>query len=149
MHIYERKMNVQKTTVLQKLTCRFDGGSVRMWGATSYNKRTPLVLVSDNCFVTRSYSLIFSQSSTRRERFFSTTMPDRTTARVNVDFLACHNVTVIPWTSRSPDLNPMDHLWDRFDKRVCMHQPARKLFCKSSRHYKNNGKEHPRSKFNV
>lgn len=49
-----------------------------MWGATSYNKRTPLVLVSDNCFVTRSYSLIFFQSSTRRERFLNTRTPDRT-----------------------------------------------------------------------
>lgn len=55
-------------------------------------------------------------------------MPDRTTARVNVDFLACHNVTVLPWPSRSPDLNPVDHLWDRLEKCVCMRQPAPQTF---------------------
>lgn len=63
-------------------------------------------------------------ASTRRLRFFSTTTPDRTTARANFDFLTYHNVTVLPWPSRSPDLNPMDHLWDRLDKCVCMRQPV-------------------------
>lgn len=130
MRVYEQK-NERFANNCVVEDDRFDGGSGMMWGSTSYNKRTPLVLVPDNCIATRSSSLI-----TRRERFLNTRTPDRT-----------RHVQL--WASRSPYLNPMDHLLDRFDKRVCMHQPAHKLFCKSSRHYKNNGKEHPRSKFNV
>jgi hypothetical protein len=32
------------------------------------------------------------------------------TARATVDFLANQNVIVLPWSSKSPDLNPIEHL---------------------------------------
>ena len=52
------------------------------------------------------------------------------TARATVDFLANQNVTVLPWSSRYPALNPIEHLWDELDRRVCSPQQARKL-CKN------------------
>lgn len=145
MRVYERK-NERFANKWVVEDDGFDGGSDMMWGATSYNKRTPLVLVPDNCIATRSSSLI-----TRRERFLNTRTPD-STQHVQLSSTFLLTTTSLCYHGHPdghPDLNPMDHLWDRFDKRVYMHQPARKRFCKSSRHYKNNGKEHPRSNFNV
>ena len=34
------------------------------------------------------------------------------TARSVRDFLQVRNVSVLPWTAKSPDLNPIEHIWD-------------------------------------
>ena len=46
------------------------------------------------------------------------------TARATVDFLAKQNVTVLTLPFKSPDLNPIEHLWDDSDRRMHNRQPA-------------------------
>lgn len=143
----------EKWTFCKQLCCR----SWRIWwggggcyDVSRYFQRTLLVLVPVSLTAQRYMycdeilqSNLLPVINTQIEVF-------QHTARATVAYiLPDHNVTVLLWTSKSPDLNPMDHLWDRFDKRVCMHQTVSKLFCKLSRHYKKNCKEHPMSKLNV
>jgi hypothetical protein len=34
------------------------------------------------------------------------------------DFLQDRNVSVLPWSAKSPALNPIEHVWDLLDQRV-------------------------------
>ena len=35
-------------------------------------------------------------------------------ACVSLEFLQCHNVQILPWPARSPDLNPIEQCLDFF-----------------------------------
>ena len=40
------------------------------------------------------------------------------TARASTQFLTANNVNVMEWSSMSPDLSPIELIWDKLDRRV-------------------------------
>jgi transposase len=40
-----------------------------------------------------------------------------------MDYLEQNNINVLPWPSKSPDLNPIEHLWDQLDKSLRQRRP--------------------------
>jgi hypothetical protein len=43
---------------------------------------------------------------------------DNATSHSVCDFLQDRNVSVLPWPEKSPDLNPIKHVWDLLDRRM-------------------------------
>ena len=102
---------------------RFGGGSVIIWGGITYQNRTRLIPVAGTLTAVKyrddilaAEVLLFINANTHVT--FQQDNAPRHTARVTRDFLNTNNVNVLPWRSKSPDLNPIKHLWDALDRKI-------------------------------
>lgn len=46
------------------------------------------------------------------------------TAGIVREYLRDVNITVMDWPARSPDMNPIEHMWDELKRRVRARQPV-------------------------
>ena len=108
---------------------KFGGGAVMVWGGITHNGRTELKIIEGNLNSVRYRDEILSPSVLP----FITRHGNRHTfqqdnarchiARLSMQFLAQNNIIVLPWPALSPDLSPIEHLWDEMDRRVRRRQP--------------------------
>lgn len=107
---------------------RFGGGSVMVWAGIAHGHKTDLIFIDGALnaqryrdtilqpvvvpFVQRN-GLTFQQDNARPH-----------VARICNDFLYANNVDVLPWPAFSPDLSPIEHLWDKLDRRIRKRHPA-------------------------
>ena len=94
-----------------------------VWGCVSQHHRTELIVIAGNLNAVRYREDILLPHVVP----FLQAHPDMTlqyenasshTARSVRDFLQDRNVSVLPWPAKSPHLNPIEHVWDRLDRRV-------------------------------
>ncbi len=101
----------------------YGGGSVMVWGGISGDVKTDLIVL-DGTLTARRYIdevltpvvLPFLQRYPRT--LFQQDNATPHTAIVTRDFLEAHNVNVLPWPARSPDMSPIEQLWDHLGRQV-------------------------------
>ena len=96
---------------------------MRVWGGVCGQQRTHLI-VNDGNLTTHRYInqvlrpvlLPFLQHQPRLLVQQDDARPH--TARVVQQFFAANKVNVLPWLTRSPDLSPIEYLWDHLGQRI-------------------------------
>ena len=98
------------------------GGGATVWGAISNTGRSQLVRVQGNLTAAQfiqdilqphvlplmgTPGAVFQQDNARPH-----------TARITVVYFNNQNIRTLPWPSLSPDLSPIEHLWDELDLRL-------------------------------
>ncbi|CAH2011182.1 unnamed protein product [Acanthoscelides obtectus] len=96
---------------------------VMVWGATAYGSRSPLIFIRGNMNAQRYIHEVLEPHllpylDTLADPTFQQDNARPHVARVTIDFFQHNDVTLLPWPPRSPDLSPIERVWEMMGRRL-------------------------------
>lgn len=112
-------------------TVRFGGGSTMFWGGISLTGRTELVFFRNQVVNADNYVTDILEPHVMPYAGYIGAdfqlMHDNArphVARIVTQYLQEVGIQVMPWPANSPDLNPIEHLWDQIKRKVRARDPV-------------------------
>jgi hypothetical protein len=102
---------------------------VMLWGAICFGSRSRLVIIQGNLTAIRYVQEVLRPVVVPYFRRVNNVLFQQDNARshianVSIDFLDDSQVDLLPWPPRSPDLSPIEHVWDLMGQRLTnLHNP--------------------------
>lgn len=105
---------------------RWGGGSLHFWAGVTQFQRTPLVIfdrnVTANVYINnvlRPVAIPFlNRHFPRGGGILQHDGARAHTANVTRNFIAQNGIDVLDWPALSPDMSPIEHIWDMLKRRV-------------------------------
>ena len=119
IHIY--RLRNERYTEACNLERDRGGGTVMIWGGVSQHHQTELVTAGNLNAVRYREDLHLPHVVPFLQAHPDMTLPHDNatshTVRSVRDLMQDRNFSVLPWPTKSQDLNPIDHVWDLWDRR--------------------------------
>lgn len=113
-------------------TVKHGGGSVMVWGVFSAQGVSPLVQINGNMNaaiykdILENNLLTYAEETMPQDWIFQQDNDPKHISKLLKQWFSASNMRVLSWPFQSPDLNPIEHLWEVLDRQVRKHTYSNK-----------------------
>ena len=108
-------------------TVKFGGRSVMFWGCFGWHGTGPLVLVDGNmdsdAYINVLANHFIPWVRNYPDSVFQQDGAPCHTSSYSTWWMSTHGIRVLDWVAQSPDLNPIENLWNHLDRQVRKRKP--------------------------